>query len=113
MLNFSRDFKFDATETQNSIMNNALNTIREEKESDRIGYYRLPQTSLAVIEELKSYSKTNTLLAGGKIKDIVIIGIGGSSLGIKAIDSLLASKNNSPEPCISLKILIRSIFHRL
>ncbi len=95
MLSFNRDYTFNATEIQNSIMNNALNAIREEKDSGRIGYYGLPQTSLAVIDELKSYSKTNTLLAGGKIKDIVIIGIGGSSLGIKAIDSLLASKNDS------------------
>lgn len=95
MLSFNRDFTFDATEVQQRIMDDALNAIKEEKESDRIGYYKLPETSLAVIDELKSYSETNTLIAGGKIKDIVIIGIGGSSLGIKAIDSLLAAKNDS------------------
>jgi len=95
MLSFSRDFKFDTTGAQQRIMDDALNVIKEEKESGRIGYYTLPETSLAVIDELELYSKTNTLLAGGKIKDIVIIGIGGSSLGIKAIDSLLAAKNDS------------------
>jgi len=96
MLSFNRDFTFDASEAQQRIMNDALEAIKEEKESGRIGYYTLPVTSLSVIDELKSYSKTNTLLSGGKIKDIVIIGIGGSSLGIKAIDSLLAAKNDSP-----------------
>ena len=96
MLSFNRDFTFDATEAQQHIMNDALEAIKEEKESGRIGYYTLPETSLTVIDELRSYSQTNTLLSGGKIKDIVIIGIGGSSLGIKAIDSLLAAKNDSP-----------------
>ena len=96
MLIFSRDFAFDFTDEQQRIMDDALHTIKEEKESGCIGYYRLPETSLAVIDELKSYSETNMLLSGGKIKDIVIIGIGGSSLGIKAVDSLLAAKNDTP-----------------
>jgi len=95
MLSFSSDFTFDATVAQQRIMDDALLAIKEEKKSGRIGYYTLPETSLLVIDELRSYTETNTLLAGGEIKDIVIIGIGGSSLGIKAIDSLLSSKNES------------------
>jgi len=95
MLSFSRDFAFDATTAQQRIIDDALNAIKEEKESGRIGYYTLPETSLALIDELELYSKTNALIAEGKIKDIVIIGIGGSSLGIKAVDSLLAAKNDS------------------
>ncbi|PHS38956.1 MAG: glucose-6-phosphate isomerase [Sulfurovum sp.] len=95
MLSFSRDFSFDATATQQRIMDDALLAIKEENESGRIGYYTLPETSLALIDELEEYRKTNALIAGGKIKDIVIIGIGGSSLGVKAIDSLLASKSES------------------
>jgi len=95
MLSFSHDFAFDITDVQKHIMDDALHAVKEEKESGRIGYYRLPKTSLSVIDELKSYSQTNTLIASGKIKDIVIIGIGGSSLGIKAIDSLLSAKNDS------------------
>jgi len=95
MLSFSRDFVFNATQVQQRIMSDALDAIKEEKESGRIGYYALPETSLQLIDELNIYSKTNTLLKEGKIKDIVIIGIGGSSLGIKAIDSLLSTKNDS------------------
>jgi glucose-6-phosphate isomerase len=96
MLAFSRDFAFDNTPMQQRIMGDALDTIKEEKESGRVGYYTLPETSLHLIDELNAYSDANTLLSEGKIKDIVIIGIGGSSLGIKAIDSLLARKNDSP-----------------
>ena len=95
MLSFSRDFAFDATQAQQRIMSDALDAIKEEKESGRIGYYTLPETSLELIDALNVYQKGNTLLSEGKIKDIVIIGIGGSSLGIKAIDSLLVAKKSS------------------
>ncbi len=95
MLSFSRNFTFDATAEQQRIIDDALSAIKEEKESGRIGYYTLPETSLAVIDELELYRDANALISEGKIKDIVIIGIGGSSLGIKAVDSLLAAKNDS------------------
>lgn len=92
MLSFSRDFTFDATAAQQTIINNALAAIKDEKESGRIGYYGLPESSLAIIDELALERESNLLLASGKIKDIVVIGIGGSSLGIKAIDSLLSNR---------------------
>jgi len=96
MLSFNRDFTLDVTEAQQRIMDDALHAIKKEKESGQVGYYGLPETSLSVIDDLQSYSADNALLRDGKIKDIVIVGIGGSSLGIKAIDSLLARKNESP-----------------
>jgi len=96
MLSFSRDFTFDATASQKRIIDDALKAIKEEKESGRIGYYMLPETSLAIIDELALDSESNTLISEGNIKDIVVIGIGGSSLGIKAVDSLLAAKNERP-----------------
>jgi glucose-6-phosphate isomerase len=96
MLRFSRDFEFKVTAERQRIMDDALHTVREEKESGKIGYYMLPERSPALIEELKEYAKENTLLSNGEIKDIVVVGIGGSSLGIKAIDSLLASKYDLP-----------------
>ena len=96
MLAFSRDFEFNINSRRQSIMDDALNAIKEEKESGRIGYYMLPECSLSLVEEVEAYAKSNKLLSGNRIKDIVIVGIGGSSLGIKAIDSLLASKYNLP-----------------
>ena len=95
MLSFNRDFTFDATAAQQRIIDDAFNAIKEENESGRIGYYTLPESSLAIIDELELDNESNTLIAEGKIKDIVVIGIGGSSLGIKAVDSLLAAKNDS------------------
>lgn len=92
MLSFDKDFIFDATASQQSIMEDALKAIIDEKESGRIGYYDLPEASLEIIDELKLESMSNTLLSSGAIKDIVVIGIGGSSLGIKAVDSLLSRK---------------------
>jgi len=76
-------------------MENAFETIRDEKESGRIGYYLLPKSSQVLVEEVETFSKNNPVLNSGKIKNIVVIGIGGSSLGIKAVDSLLCHKNNS------------------
>lgn len=96
MLSFNRDFTFDATASQQRIIKDALDAIKKEKESGRIGYYTLPETSLAIIDELALDSESNTLVSEGNIKDIVVIGIGGSSLGIKAVDSLLAAKNDRP-----------------
>ncbi|MEA2091462.1 MAG: glucose-6-phosphate isomerase, partial [Campylobacterota bacterium] len=64
-----------------------------EHKSGKIGYYNLPHNSLALIDEVNALLKSNTLLSSGAITDIAIIGIGGSSLGIKAIDSLMSSKN--------------------
>jgi len=65
MLAFSRDFAFDNTPMQQRIMGDALDTIKEEKKSGRVGYYTLPETSLHLIDELNAYSDANTLLSGG------------------------------------------------
>ncbi len=54
-------------------------------EKDEIGYYSLPFQD---IEEIESFSKNVTQ------KDIVVIGIGGSSLGTYAIHSFLRDKQN-------------------
>ncbi len=93
MLTFNRDFNFAATEAQQTIMNGAFAVVSDEHQSGKIGYYNLPQDSRTLIDEAVELEKSNTLLASGAITDIAVIGIGGSSLGIKAIDSLMSSKN--------------------
>ena len=93
MLNFKRDFT-PGSDTE-ELMENAFETIRDEKESGRIGYYLLPKNSQALVGEVETFSRNNPVLNSGKIKNIVVIGIGGSSLGIKAVDSLLCHKNDS------------------
>ncbi len=56
------------------------------KEKETIGYYNLP---FADTTEIIEYAKTV------KQKDIVVIGIGGSSLGTFAIHDFLMHKENS------------------
>ncbi len=68
-------------------LNSAFNLIFQEIKNQKTGYYTLPQDPTALrdsmyfLEEKKDFLKT--------IKHIIIIGIGGSSLGIKAIDEML------------------------
>lgn len=58
--------------------------IVEEKET--IGYYNLPYQDTT---EIKEFAKTV------KQKDIVVVGIGGSSLGTYAIHQFLLERENS------------------
>ena len=55
------------------------------KERDYIGYYDLPLTDITYLSRLDKFSQ----------KDIVVIGIGGSSLGTKAVHRFLSYKNVS------------------
>ena len=55
------------------------------KERDYIGYYDLPLTDVTYLSRLDKFSQ----------KDIVVIGIGGSSLGTKAVHRFLSYKNVS------------------
>jgi len=58
--------------------------IAEEAKSGAVGYYDLPQTN--DVENIKAYCDEYGL---EKIKNVAVLGIGGSSLGTKAIDALL------------------------
>ena len=93
MLSFSRDFDFEATSSQNALMDAAFSVVCNEHKSEEIGYYNLPKDSLIDIEKVSELLNTNSLLSSGAITDIAVIGIGGSSLGIKAIDSLISSSS--------------------
>ena len=93
MLHFDRDFIVESTPARQTVMKKAFETVSEERESGSIGYYDLPNASVALIDAAKALEKSNTLLASGAISDIVVIGIGGSSLGIKAVDALMEMKN--------------------
>jgi len=92
MLKFDRDFAFEGTEAQQRIMNEAFAVVSEEHGSGRIGYYDLPKSAAALVAAVETLERENALLASGAVSDIAVIGIGGSSLGIKAVDSLLDSR---------------------
>ena len=59
--------------------------IKVERDSEAIGYYKLPYQD---ISEIKTYADTITK------KHIVVVGIGGSSLGARAIYEFLLPSNN-------------------
>lgn len=77
--------------TELEIINAYANRMNDELESGDIGYYHLPELG---DEILSSIAKINS--AFSHIKNVVLVGIGGSSLGVKAIKSMLdgARKNN-------------------
>jgi len=82
MLSFNKEFNLEITPKLQEIMQNAKSKIKEEMDSGSVGYYKLPKNSLDILKTLKS-------MDFGWVKQIVIMGVGGSSLGIKAIDSIL------------------------
>jgi len=83
MLRFSNRFGLDNTSDHvSALMQLAFAQVEEEKQSGKIGYYTLPERSLSLIDEAQSIDTE-------EIEQLVIIGIGGSSLGIKAIDAIL------------------------
>jgi len=70
---------FDPSNLEES-MEKAFKRVVKEREEKVSGYYELPETSLKLLEEIPPYPH---------IKKIALIGIGGSSLGTKAIYELL------------------------
>ncbi len=82
MLSFKKHFTFDISPERERIMQTALAVVNNEMNSDAVGYYKLPTDSLRHLERLKTIDTSS-------FEQIIIIGIGGSSLGIKAIDSIL------------------------
>lgn len=69
----------------------AFDQVTQEYKSGDIGYYSLPENSLAIIEKVNKATSTYPVLK--EMENIVVIGIGGSSLGAKAVDSLLRHKH--------------------
>lgn len=89
MLIFQQNF----TPTQDSKARDCVfEQIFQEREEKVSGYYDLPFEQHA-LRDSKVYIQANQAVLE-KLTDLVIIGIGGSSLGTKAIDCLLSSCKN-------------------
>jgi glucose-6-phosphate isomerase len=82
MLKFKHHFTTGVTSSNEVAMQTAFNMLKNEMQSNQVGYYNLPSHSLSHLEVLKQID-TQT------IEQIIVIGVGGSLLGIKAIDSIL------------------------
>ncbi|TXE85781.1 glucose-6-phosphate isomerase [Campylobacter volucris] len=68
------------------------NRMNDELENGDIGYYHLVNTSFDLISQSKEFIKDKT-----QIKSIVLIGMGGSSCGVKALKELLFDHEEEKE----------------
>ncbi len=95
MLHFSRDFNFEETASQKKTIEDAFAALLKEHKEGLVGYYDLPKNSLDIVHDVKKFTQESELLSSELISDIAVIGIGGSSLGIKAVDSFISSKKTA------------------
>lgn len=82
MLSFDRSFDFQNTEDAKAKISSTFDALKKEMDSNEIGYYKLPETSKEIVDEIEALHVEN-------FSQVIVIGIGGSSLGIKAIDQIL------------------------
>lgn len=85
MVLFDNNFEAVLNKKAKKSMDGIFNAMKKEKTSQKIGYYTLPQKSKKLIEELETYTKNNSFIQSKAFKEVVVIGIGGSTLGTKAI----------------------------
>lgn len=94
----TRNLAFEASLDADS-RNNIFSQIQNETET--IGYYSLPDSSYLNVALINSFVKS--LHKKIDIKNLIVIGIGGSSLGLRAIDEAL--KNTKHRLDINLVLL--------
>ena len=93
MIVYEHDFTIESSAERETRMAQAHEQLLHEHDSGKVGYYELPKTSQLLAAEVKEFEGDHPLLGKeGEITDIAVIGIGGSSLGIKAVDALLGAK---------------------
>lgn len=81
---------FEIKENKN-LIKKAFESVEKERAEGVSGYYELPFESQKLIDEIDSYKKS----IKKDFDTIVVIGIGGSSLGTKAIYSMLKHKSKN------------------
>lgn len=101
MIRYEDDFIWEIDSALNGEMINAYQKIMVEKEQGVSGYFTLGKDSVSVMEDTLLYAKENKYVQ--QCNTIVVIGIGGSSLGTKAIDSVLKHKNKDAKKIIFLE----------
>lgn len=90
---------FDTKTLDPFTLEKGFEAVRYEAASGEIGYYHLPISSQPLVEELKTlYHDIDR-----RFNTIAIIGIGGSSLGIKAIERLLRPSTPNAKKLVYLE----------
>jgi len=92
---FEDYYKIDMDESHKA---EAYSALKEELDGGEVGYYLLPE-DISLVANIESYILEKNL-ASDRIENVVILGIGGSSLGTKAIDRLLEYSTKRDENAI-------------
>jgi glucose-6-phosphate isomerase len=97
MLRYTNHFESGLLDSQT--LEKGFEAVRREASSGEVGYYHLPLLSQPLVEELKTILHD----IDRRFNTIAIIGIGGSSLGIKAIERLLRPSTPNAKKLIYLE----------
>jgi glucose-6-phosphate isomerase len=97
MLHYTNYFETETLDS--STLEKGFEAVRHEAASGEIGYYHLPLSSQPLVEELKTLHYD----IERRFNTIAVIGIGGSSLGIKAIERLLRPSTPNAKKLIYLE----------
>ena len=87
MITYRLDYSWQPDERGEKLMAEAFGKIVEEREKGVAGYYHLPEDSRLLEAEIRAYASSSAVVNG--CDTIAVIGIGGSSLGTKAVDAML------------------------
>lgn len=68
--------------------------LLEQKNLAEVGFFDLPVSQQKLLKQIEAFKNENELLKHNRLKDLVIVGIGGSSLGTRAVDDLLRFSKN-------------------
>ncbi len=90
MVTYNLNLGWIADDEANEKMAEAFGNLVYEREKGVAGYYNLPENSKLIVSEVEAYAASNETVQ--RCDTVVVIGIGGSSLGTKAIDSMLRHK---------------------
>ena len=101
MLYFEENFNWQPDEEAEKLMQKTFKKLKYEKESKAVGYYTLGEDSLPLIKEVRDYQKNSEYLQN--IECVVVVGIGGSSLGTKALNSIFKTKCKNCKDMIFLE----------
>lgn len=102
MIEFEKYFSFDLDDEASKKMMNAFGSLVYEKERGISGYYNLPYDSINLLSEVENFIVNEDGIYQSA-SNIVVIGIGGSSLGTKALDSMLKHKYKNIKNMIFLE----------
>lgn len=101
MLQYENDFIWEKNADTQRLMDNAYKRLVEEKEQSISGYYTLGEDSLPLVDRVSIDAQTNHAIQGSDT--VVVIGIGGSSLGTKAIHSIFKHRYENAKRVLFLE----------